>query len=109
MPDPLAARDVVVLRAANPGPLTLSGTNTWIVGRDPCWVVDPGPALDAHVAAIEAEVQARGEAHGIVLTHDHADHAEIAPELARRLGVRLAATRAHGAVRIADGDQLGPF
>ena len=39
--------DVVRIRADNPSLLTLTGTNTWIVGRDPAWIVDPGPALDA--------------------------------------------------------------
>jgi glyoxylase-like metal-dependent hydrolase (beta-lactamase superfamily II) len=101
--------DIALVRAANPGPFTLSGTNTWVVGRDPCWVVDPGPAIDAHLAAIEAEVGARGGAAGIVLTHDHADHAEAAPALAQRLEARVAATRARRAVRIADGDRFGPF
>jgi glyoxylase-like metal-dependent hydrolase (beta-lactamase superfamily II) len=101
--------DIQLIRADNPGPFTLSGTNTWVVARDPCWVVDPGPALDGHLAAIEAEVGARGGAAGIVLTHDHADHAEAAPVLADRLRVRVAATRAARAVRIADGDELGPF
>jgi glyoxylase-like metal-dependent hydrolase (beta-lactamase superfamily II) len=101
--------DVVLVRADNPGPFTLSGTNTWVVGRDPCWVVDPGPAIDAHLAAIEAEVGARGGTGGIVLTHDHPDHAEAAPELADRLGARVAATRAPRAVPIADGDRVGPF
>jgi glyoxylase-like metal-dependent hydrolase (beta-lactamase superfamily II) len=101
--------DVALVRADNPGPFTLSGTNTWIVGRDPCWVVDPGPSLEAHLAAIEAEVAARGGAGGIVLTHDHADHAEAAAELAHRLGARVAATRAAKAIRIADGDEVGPF
>jgi len=101
---PLDAHDVALIRADNPGPFTLSGTNTYVVGRDPCWVVDPGPALDRHLAAIEAEVGARGGARGIVLTHDHADHAESAQEMATRLGVRVAATRAARAtVRIADG------
>ena len=106
---PLDEHDIALVRADNPGPFTLSGTNTWVVGRDPCWVVDPGPAIDAHLAAIEAEVHARGGAAGIVLTHDHADHAEAAPALAGRLDVRLAATRAARAVRIADGDEVGPF
>jgi glyoxylase-like metal-dependent hydrolase (beta-lactamase superfamily II) len=101
--------DIALIRADNPGPFTLSGTNTWVVGRGPCWVVDPGPALDEHLAAIEAEVEARGGAAGIVLTHDHADHAEAAPAVAQRLGVRVAATRARGAVRIVDGDEVGPF
>jgi len=40
--DPLAAADVTLVRADNPGPFTLEGSNTWLVGRDPCWVVDPG-------------------------------------------------------------------
>jgi glyoxylase-like metal-dependent hydrolase (beta-lactamase superfamily II) len=101
--------DVALVRADNPGPFTLSGTNTWVVGRDPCWVVDPGPAIEAHLAAIDAEVAARGGAAGIVLTHDHPDHAEGAPALAQRLGARVAATRARRAVRIADGDEVGPF
>ena len=107
---PLDEHDVALIRADNAGPFTLSGTNTWVVGRDPCWVVDPGPALDRHLAAIEAEVAARGGARGIVLTHDHADHAESAQEMATRLGVRVAATRAARAtVRITDGDEVGPF
>lgn len=106
----LDEHDVALIRADNPGPFTLSGTNTWVVGRDPCWVIDPGPALDEHLAAIEAEVEARGGARGIVLTHDHADHCEAAQEMAKRLGVRVAATRAARAtVRIADGDEVGPF
>jgi len=106
----LDEHDVALIRADNPGPFTLSGTNTWVVGRDPCWVVDPGPALDEHLAAVEVEVVARGGAAGIVLTHDHADHAEGAPELADRIGARVAATRAaRAAVRIADGDEVGPF
>ena len=82
------------LRADNPGPLTLTGTNTWVVGRDPAWVVDPGPALPEHVEAVAAEVAARGGAGGIVVTHSHADHVEAAPELSARLGV--AVTRGGG-------------
>ncbi|WP_051324395.1 MBL fold metallo-hydrolase [Candidatus Solirubrobacter pratensis] len=75
------------VRAENPSPLTLTGTNTWVVGRDPAWVVDPGPALPAHVDAVAAEVAARGGAGGIVTTHSHADHVEAAPALSERLGV----------------------
>src|SRR5215212_3979767 len=101
--------DIALVRADNPGPFTLSGTNTWVVGRDPCWVVDPGPALDAHLAAVEAEVRDRGGAAGIVLTHDHADHSEAAPALGERLGARVAGMRLAKAVRIADGDRVGPF
>lgn len=105
----LDEHDVTRIRADNPGPFTLSGTNTWIVGRDPCWIVDPGPAMDAHVDAVEAEARARGGAEGIVLTHDHGDHAEAVPVLAERLGAKVAASRHQADVRIGDGDEVGPF
>jgi glyoxylase-like metal-dependent hydrolase (beta-lactamase superfamily II) len=75
------------VRADNPSPLTLTGTNTWVVGRDPAWVVDPGPLLPEHLDAVVREVQARGGAGGIVVTHSHADHVEGAPALSERLGV----------------------
>jgi glyoxylase-like metal-dependent hydrolase (beta-lactamase superfamily II) len=78
--------DYARVLAPNPGPLTLTGTNTWVVGRDPAWVVDPGPAIDAHVDAVAAEVAARGGAGGIALTHDHVDHSEAIPALLERVG-----------------------
>jgi glyoxylase-like metal-dependent hydrolase (beta-lactamase superfamily II) len=99
----LAAHDIALVRARNPSPLTLSGTNTWVVGG---WVVDPGPALDAHLDAVAAEVAARGGADGIALTHDHADHAEGVRGLLSRVGdVRVVSAR-EGAV---DGDVFGPL
>jgi glyoxylase-like metal-dependent hydrolase (beta-lactamase superfamily II) len=79
--------DIARVRAGNPGPLTLSGTNTWVVGRDPAWVIDPGPLLDDHVDAVVSEVQARGGAGGIAITHTHEDHVEAAEALGERLGV----------------------
>jgi glyoxylase-like metal-dependent hydrolase (beta-lactamase superfamily II) len=79
------------IRADNPSPLTLTGTNTWVVGRDPAWVIDPGPALPEHLDAVAAEVAARGGAGGIAVTHSHADHAEGAPALSERLGVLVSA------------------
>ncbi|MBS1871552.1 MAG: MBL fold metallo-hydrolase [Actinobacteria bacterium] len=104
--------DVALVRADNPGPFTLGGTNTWIVGRDGAWVVDPGPALPAHVAKIAAEVERRGGLAGIALTHGHPDHAEGVPALRARLGRDApVAAAAHGGadVRVADGDWVGPF
>jgi glyoxylase-like metal-dependent hydrolase (beta-lactamase superfamily II) len=98
------------VRADNPGPYTLDGTNTWVLGRDPAWVVDPGPAVDAHLDAVAAEVQARGGAGGIALTHDHGDHAEGTAPLRERLGgVPVAAARGAVDVTLADGDTFGPL
>jgi glyoxylase-like metal-dependent hydrolase (beta-lactamase superfamily II) len=103
--------DVARLRADNPSPYTLDGTNTWVVGRDPAWIVDPGPALDAHLDAIAAEVAARGGAGGIALTHDHADHVEGVGALRERLGgdVPVAAARFPADIALADGATFGPF
>jgi glyoxylase-like metal-dependent hydrolase (beta-lactamase superfamily II) len=107
----LARHDVALVRADNPGPFTLEGTNTWLVGRDPCWIVDPGPALDAHVAAVLAEARRRGGIEGIALTHDHGDHAGAADAVrAGAGGVPVAAARWEGAdARVGDGDVLGPL
>jgi glyoxylase-like metal-dependent hydrolase (beta-lactamase superfamily II) len=78
--------DIALVRAGNPGPYTLSGTNTWVVGRDPAWVVDPGPLLDSHLEAVSAEAAMRGGAGGIAVTHDHPDHVEALEALKERLG-----------------------
>lgn len=78
--------DVVGWRADNPSPLTLEGTNSWFIGRDPTWLIDPGPDLAAHLDALEAEVIRRGGLGGVLLTHDHPDHADAVAPLARRLG-----------------------
>jgi glyoxylase-like metal-dependent hydrolase (beta-lactamase superfamily II) len=88
---------VTRIRANNPSPLTLDGTNTYLAAG---WVVDPGPADPAHLDAIAA---AAGESgiEGVVLTHGHPDHAEGAPELAARAGVEV--------VRPSGGSRVGPF
>ena len=97
--------EVLLVRAANPSRYTLSGSNTWVVGRSPAWVVDPGPALPSHLDAVEAAVAERGGAGGIALTHDHPDHAEGLEELRSRLGDPLV-----GAMpELGDGGEFGPF
>ncbi len=106
----LARLDIARLRAENPGPYTLSGTNTWVIGRDPAWVIDPGPDLAEHLDAVAAEVEARGGAGGIAVTHDHDDHVESVLTLRERLGrPPVAARRLAADVRLADGDRFGPL
>jgi glyoxylase-like metal-dependent hydrolase (beta-lactamase superfamily II) len=108
---PLERFDVALVHADNPGPFTLTGTNTWIVGRDPCWIVDPGPDLDEHVEHVLAEAARRGGAAGIALTHDHGDHAGAAVAIRDGAGgVPVGAARWAGAdVLLADGDAFGPL
>jgi glyoxylase-like metal-dependent hydrolase (beta-lactamase superfamily II) len=106
----LPGTDVVGLRASNPGPFTLSGTNSWLVGRRPAWLVDPGPALDDHLAALVAEIEQRGGLAGIVLTHDHSDHSDAVPALrARFADAPLAAARGDVDVLLTDGSRVGPL
>lgn len=106
----LARHDVVALRAGNPGPFTLTGTNSWLVGRDPAWVIDPGPALDDHLDALAAALAVRGGLGGVALTHDHPDHAEGVAGLLERTGpAPVAASRGAVDVLLADGDRFGPL
>ncbi len=111
MPDPLGQRDIALVHADNPGPFTLTGTNTWVLGRDPCWIVDPGPALEDHVAAVLAVASERGGVGGIAVTHDHGDH--VGATAAVRDGAGgppVGAARWDGAdIRLADGDAFGPL
>lgn len=105
----LRGHDIVRLRAPNPGPLTLSGTNTWVVGRRPAWVVDPGPLLDAHVERLLDAIDARGGLGGVALTHDHPDHSAAAGALLEERPAPLAAGRGDVDVTLRDDLRFGPF
>jgi len=107
--DALSAVDVELVRADNPGPFTLEGSNSWLVGRDRCWVVDPGPDSDSHLDLLAQAAEARGGVEGIVLTHGHGDHADgLAGLLARVGNVPVGAAEA-GSVRLVEGESFGPF
>jgi glyoxylase-like metal-dependent hydrolase (beta-lactamase superfamily II) len=107
--DLLKDHDVLRVRAPNPGPFTLSGTNTWLIGRRPTWLVDPGPLIDAHIGGVLAAIEARGGLGGIVLTHDHRDHSEALERLLEQHSVPLAAGRGEVDVKLAEGVRFGPF
>ncbi|MGH2864307.1 MAG: MBL fold metallo-hydrolase, partial [Solirubrobacteraceae bacterium] len=105
----LARHDVLCLRAANPGPLTLSGTNTWLLGSDPAWIVDPGPPLDEHLRQLRSAIEARGGLGGVVLTHDHHDHCAAVPALLKDHPAPLAGGRGEVDVLLGEGVRFGPF
>jgi len=76
--------------APNPGPMTLEGTNTWVLrepGVDAGVVVDPGPLHEEHLAAVAA----LGPVAMIVLTHGHPDHAEGARRFREMTGAPITA------------------
>src|SRR3954453_9802918 len=108
--DPLAPHDIEQITADNPGPFTLRGTNTWLVGRDPCYLVDPGPALREHRERILADARDRGGIAGVAITHDHADHTDGLAELLVEAGTPPVAAARHPAdVKLSDGDTFGPL
>jgi len=61
--------------------MTLQGTNTYVVGEGPAYVIDPGPADEVHVKAVRDAAEARGGIAGVLLTHSHADHTSAVPLL----------------------------
>jgi glyoxylase-like metal-dependent hydrolase (beta-lactamase superfamily II) len=85
------------VRASNPSPMTLDGTNTYVVAG---WIVDPGPDDEQHLTAVLNA--AAGAAAGIVLTHDHLDHSAGAQRLASMAG-------GIPVLHPGAGDDAGPF
>lgn len=100
---------VLLVRAPNAGPLTLTGTNSWIVGRRPAWVVDPGPLIESHLERLTQAIEQRGGLGGVVLTHDHADHAEAVAALVERHPAPVAAGRGAVDIQLTEGARVGPF
>jgi glyoxylase-like metal-dependent hydrolase (beta-lactamase superfamily II) len=109
-----------LVRANNPSPMTLEGTNTWVLveparttGTAPCQalVVDPGPADVEHLQAILSAARDVGAADVglIVLTHGHPDHAEGATAFAELTGAPIRAADpalCSAAEPLVDGERL---
>ncbi|MGY0060304.1 MBL fold metallo-hydrolase [Streptomyces sp. LZ34] len=91
---PATDRAVCVL-APNPSPMTLDGTNTWIVSEpdsDLAVVIDPGPLDDAHLKEVLATAERAGKRVALtLLTHGHPDHAEGAARFAELTRTRVRA------------------
>lgn len=93
--------------APNASPMTLDGTNTWVI-REPgarrAVVVDPGPLHEHHLDRV-AEIA--GPVGVVLLTHGHADHSEGARTFAERVGCDVRAldpTFVYGGEGLHDGD-----
>jgi glyoxylase-like metal-dependent hydrolase (beta-lactamase superfamily II) len=89
---------VTLVRAPNPGPMTLDGTNTWVVrapGAERSVVIDPGPLDEGHLRAVADT----GPVGAVLATHSHPDHVE---GLARFVEITGAGedTADHGVTRI---------
>ena len=108
--EPLVTR----VLAPNPSPMTLDGTNTYVVGAPGAGqavLVDPGPDDAAHLAAVEAALAGRGaRCVAVLVTHHHGDHAEAALPWGARFDVPVGAADPQvagpGGRVLAAGEQL---
>jgi len=79
---------VARILAANPKDYTGPGTNSYLVGEETIWVIDPGPACDRHVMALLDAIDGRQVA-GILVTHSHLDHSPAARMLAEHVNATV--------------------
>jgi glyoxylase-like metal-dependent hydrolase (beta-lactamase superfamily II) len=81
--------------APNPSPMTWRGTNTYIIGPEPgareVAVIDPGPAIEAHLDAILGALAQGERVSAILVTHSHLDHSPLARPLAEATGAPVLA------------------
>ena len=108
--EPIANTPAVLVRADNPGPMTLTGTNTWVVHHPQsamAVVIDPGPDDDSHLTALRHALTDRAVAVEVVLlTHGHADHSGGAHRFAAAVGAELARQTRSGAPRPLVADEV---
>lgn len=91
--------------APNPGPMTLQGTNTWVLrapGADAAIVVDPGP--EGAAGHLEAVRDAAGPVALTILTHHHHDHTGAVGEWSAMTGSPIRGA-GHGAP-FAEGERI---
>ena len=83
------APGILRLRAPNSGPMTFTGTNTYMIGAGARAVIDPGPTDSAHMDAILGVLEEGETISHIFVTHAHRDHSPLAAPLAKRTGAKI--------------------
>ncbi|GLW08960.1 MBL fold metallo-hydrolase [Microtetraspora sp. NBRC 13810] len=110
-PDGAGTPNAVNLLAPNPSPMTLDGTNTWVLGgpdASAVLVVDPGPRDEGHLRRVADHVGERRVAE-VLLTHGHDDHSGGAGRFAEMVGAPVRALDPRhtlGGEGLADGDVI---
>ncbi|MFE6968662.1 MBL fold metallo-hydrolase [Isoptericola sp. NPDC057653] len=100
--------DVTVVRADNPGPMTLDGTRSYVLrapGSASCVVVDPGPDVEGHLATLAGA----GPVEVVLVTHRHADHTAGSARLHELTGAPVRAAdpaHCHGGEPLRGGERI---
>ena len=92
--------------APNPGPLTGDGTNSYLVGQGEVVLIDPGPDLPAHQAALLAALTPGERIVAILVTHSHRDHTGLARRIALATGAPVLGSGPAGSGRSATMTRL---
>jgi len=99
---------IVCFRAHNPSPLTLDGTNCYIVsGRGEAFIVDAGPNEAQHLQSMSRYLDSHAlHLRGILLTHTHGDHTEGLAALRELLQADVYAFKSGFDHRLRDGQRI---
>mgnify|MGYP001338666397 FL=1 len=90
------SKNIRLITAPNPSPMTYKGTNTYIVGssKDIC-IIDPGPNDDEHYSKLKILLKKENASH-ILVTHSHLDHSPLATRISQEFSIPI---YAHGQIK----------
>ena len=90
------SKNIRLITAPNPSPMTFKGTNTYIVGssKDIC-IIDPGPNDDEHYSKLKTLLKKENASH-ILVTHSHLDHSPLATRISQEFSIPI---YAHGQIK----------
>ncbi|MFD1211263.1 MBL fold metallo-hydrolase [Arthrobacter sp. GCM10027362] len=94
--------------APNPGPMSLDGTNSYLIGASGSAgvvVVDPGPLDEPHLQVLASA----GAVEQVLITHHHIDHTEASARFHELTGAPVRALDpafCHGGAPLADGEEI---
>lgn len=94
--------------APNSGPLTFTGTNSYIVGTETLAVIDPGPEDESHWRTLLTAIGGRPVSH-IFVSHTHKDHSPLAARLKAETGATIVAEGPHRASRPLHDGEINPL
>jgi glyoxylase-like metal-dependent hydrolase (beta-lactamase superfamily II) len=84
--------------ANNPGPITFTGTCSYIVGSGQVAIIDPGPEGAEHIEVLLDAVRGETVTH-ILVTHTHKDHSPAARAIKAATGARIVGCAPHRSAR----------
>ena len=92
------SKNIRLITAPNPSPMTFKGTNTYIVGstKNIC-IIDPGPYDEEHYYKIKMLLKKENASH-ILVTHSHVDHSPLSKTISKEFSVPI---YAHGKIKTA--------